>query len=300
MIDSKRNTKVSVVVPVYNRGHGIEATVKRLLSQSFAPHEIIVVDDGSTDDTPEVLKRFGTQITVLRKENGGPASARNCGIRAASGEFIAFTDSDALPDKEWLRNLLKGFDSPRVAGVGGIVRGINKGLLSEYADLRRLYDAGRDETGGIAYFATCNASFRRHAIHEAGLFDERFPKPGGEDDELCYRIKLLGYELKAVDDAIVLHHHKSFRNLLKAQSNYGEGAYIIGSIWPERRWRGSPRKGLVACLLSMLMVVNKSSVYRPKYSLPKSVAFSFLDRAQFLAATWGYLRGERKYRRNSI
>jgi glycosyltransferase involved in cell wall biosynthesis len=288
------NIKVSVVVPVYNPSHGITSTIDCLLRQSVAPHEIIIVDDGSTDGTPEVLKNVGPRVTVLRKENGGPASARNRGVRAASGDFVAFTDSDALPDEHWLENLLKGFVSPRVAGTGGVVRGVNSGIMSEYADFKQLYDPGRDEKGGVRYFATCNACFRRAVILEAGLFDERFPKPGGEDEELCQRVRSLGYELKAVEDAVVFHHHKSFKKLLVAQSNYGEGAYITSTIWPERRWRGSPVKGLVAGGLSMFSVFNKSSAYRPRYGWIKSLAFSFFDQSILLASTWGYLRGRRK------
>ena len=74
--------KVSVVVPVYNGGLTIRATVERLLAQTLRPHQIIVVDDGSTDHTAEVLGEFGGRITVLRKSNGGPASARNLGRHA--------------------------------------------------------------------------------------------------------------------------------------------------------------------------------------------------------------------------
>lgn len=299
VMDSEHSVKVSVVVPVYNGGRGISATIEHVIKQSLVPWEIIVVDDGSTDHTPEVLRGFGDKIIVLRKENGGPAAARNCGIRAASGDFVAFTDSDAFPDREWLANLLKGFDTPRVAGVGGVVNGINTGILPEYADIKRFYDPGRDGEG-VSYLVTCNACFRRDVLVEAGLFDERFRKPGAEDAELCVRIKALGYEFRAVGDAVVLHHHKSIKNLLRAQSNYGEGGYILGSLWPEYRWKGSPRKGLIASLLAVPQVLKNYSTYRRDHGFLKALAFSFLDQSRDVACTWGYLRGERKSREHVI
>ncbi len=299
LIVPEENPSVSVVVPVYNGGQAVSATVEHILRQSLTPHEIIVVDDGSTDDTSEVLKKFAGRISALRKVNGGPASARNCGIRAATGNFVAFTDSDAFPDREWLSNLLKGFDGPRVAGVGGIVRGINSGLLPEYADTLRLYDPGRNGEGEISHLVTCNACFRRDALLEAGLFDERFRKPGGEEPELCIRLRRLGYEFRVAEDAVVLHRHKTIRNLLRATSNYGEGGFIIGSIWPEYRWRGDARKGLAATVLAMPLAFMKVSAYQSSHGFLKALAFSFLDQSRAVASTWGYLRGERKNRKST-
>jgi glycosyltransferase involved in cell wall biosynthesis len=300
LTSSGGSPKVSVVVPVYNGGREIARTVERILAQSLTPHEVIVVDDGSTDDTPEVLKKLGGRVTYLRQENAGPASARNRGVGAATGDFVAFTDSDCAPDTEWLSNLLKGFEDGRVAGVGGTVRGVNRGLMSEYADVLRLYDPGRGDAGEVVYVATCNACFRREVLVEAGLFDERFRKPGGEEPELCMRIRERGYELRAAADALVLHRNKTFRQLLRAQSNYCEGAYVIGVIRPEHRWRGSSRRGLVASALSLFLVFTKSSSYRREHGLLKALAFAAVDQVRAVACTWGYMRGERLHRKGAL
>ncbi len=92
---------VSVVVPVHNGGEYLEESVKSALQQNYSPLEIIVVDDGSTDRTPDVLRRFGTAVKALRQENAGAAAARNRALEVAHGEFIAFLDADDLwhPDK---------------------------------------------------------------------------------------------------------------------------------------------------------------------------------------------------------
>lgn len=87
---------VSVVIPTYNRSDIICATVENVLAQTYPSVEIIVVDDGSTDNTREELARFGDRIRVVSQENAGPAAARNRGANVSQGEFIAFQDSDDL------------------------------------------------------------------------------------------------------------------------------------------------------------------------------------------------------------
>ena len=86
--------RVSVIIPSFNRGHCIAGSVESVLAQSFQDLEVIVVDDGSTDDTQKVLARFGSRIRVIRQDNGGVSAARNAGIRVARARWIAFQDSD--------------------------------------------------------------------------------------------------------------------------------------------------------------------------------------------------------------
>lgn len=85
---------VSILIPTYNRGYILGSAIESVLAQTYRPIEIVVVDDGSTDDTQDVLKRFGDAIRVIRQENQGMAGARNTGLAVARGEYIAFEDSD--------------------------------------------------------------------------------------------------------------------------------------------------------------------------------------------------------------
>jgi glycosyltransferase involved in cell wall biosynthesis len=85
---------VSAIIPTYNRARTIERAVNSVLGQSWQPMEIIVVDDGSTDQTNDILARYGDRIRVIRQKNQGPSGARNAGIKAAKGEVITFLDSD--------------------------------------------------------------------------------------------------------------------------------------------------------------------------------------------------------------
>jgi glycosyltransferase involved in cell wall biosynthesis len=90
------NNLVSIIIPVYNREQYIGSALESVLSQSYRPLEIIVVDDGSSDRTAEIVKRFEDQVRYVYRTNGGPAAARNHGLALAIGEFIAFQDSDDL------------------------------------------------------------------------------------------------------------------------------------------------------------------------------------------------------------
>ncbi len=98
---TKTQTRVSVIIPAYNAAWCVRRAIDSVLAQSFRDFELIVVDDGSTDDTSEILRSYGTLIRIVSKPNGGLSSARNAGIAAAHGEYVAFLDADDgwLPEK---------------------------------------------------------------------------------------------------------------------------------------------------------------------------------------------------------
>ncbi|QQS44846.1 MAG: glycosyltransferase [Acidobacteriota bacterium] len=293
MIGLEPQPRVSVVIPVYNGRETIGYAIECALRQSLPAFELIVVDDGSTDGTAEVVKGFGSRIVYLPKPNGGPASARNHGIRFAHGEYIAFTDSDCLPEGNWLYYLMREFVDPRVAGAGGIVRSIGYDWTSQYVDQIRLLDPMPDETGEIQYLITANACFRKDVLLRAGLFNERFRKPGGEEAELGYRIKMLGYRFRATEKAIVLHHHRqTAAGLLRTLINYGEGAYILGRLHP-RRSIGNPVGQFVRSLFRIRTLLSDVIRHVRKNELNKAVYFAVLGYLRQPAFLWGYLRARR-------
>ncbi|MBA4098026.1 MAG: hypothetical protein C0484_14840 [Rhodospirillum sp.] len=100
---------VTVLLPVYNRAGLLVEAVQSCIDQSWRPIEILVVDDGSTDDVPAALRRFGDQVRLIRKGNGGDASARNFGLAAAQGDFIHFLDSDDLLAPDAVANAVAAF-----------------------------------------------------------------------------------------------------------------------------------------------------------------------------------------------
>lgn len=103
-IKRRKQSRISVVIPVYNGEKYLKESVESVLNQYLKPHEIIVVDDGSTDSTAEICKSFGDKIRYFRQEHQGSGAARNLGVSNATGNYLAFLDADDLWSKEWLRD----------------------------------------------------------------------------------------------------------------------------------------------------------------------------------------------------
>lgn len=99
---NKNNRHVSVIIPTYNRAWVVKEALDSVLAQEYKDFDLIVVDDGSTDETPTILSEYGDRLTVIRQKNRGVSAARNCGIKAAGGDLIAFLDSD----DSWLPGML--------------------------------------------------------------------------------------------------------------------------------------------------------------------------------------------------
>jgi len=110
---------VSVIIPAYNEESTIESCLKSLLNQTIEKdtYELIVVDDGSTDSTPEIIKRY--PVKLFRQENSGPATARNLGAKNSSGEIILFTDADCIADPNWIEEMISPFIDEEVIAVKG-------------------------------------------------------------------------------------------------------------------------------------------------------------------------------------
>jgi len=143
--------KVSVLIPTYNRRDYVVAAIESVLAQDFSDHEVIVVDDGSTDDTADLLRPYASVIRLIRTANQGPALARNVGMQAARGEYVAFLDSDDLyyPYKLGLQAaLLDTF--PHIGMVYTEFSGFSDEGFWDECHLRR-YHASAYERGGLQY-----------------------------------------------------------------------------------------------------------------------------------------------------
>jgi cellulose synthase/poly-beta-1,6-N-acetylglucosamine synthase-like glycosyltransferase len=198
----------SVIVPTYNRADRIGYCLAALDRQDCTlPFEIIVVNDGSTDNTIEFLAKFPT-VRVISQMNAGPAAARNRGVRAAAGEIVLFTDDDCEPFPNWLTEMLKPFSDPEVVGTKGIYRSRQPELIARFVQLEyegRYRLMARQRV--IDFVDTYSAAFRRDQFMEIGGYDTSFPVACCEDSELSYRMSARGWRMVFVQTAIVWHQH---------------------------------------------------------------------------------------------
>lgn len=230
--------RVSVVVPTYNRAASLERLLAALAACARPPGgvEFLIVDDGSTDSTDDVLARSPLPgLTALHQVNGGAASARNRGWRAARGEVVAFTDDDCIPSCEWLVELTSALDEHMVDGIGGSVVPLHDNLLGHFVQAERMVSHGGD-AATVKYLVTANAAFRRGALEEVGGFDERFPGAAGEDTDLTFRMQAHGLALTIVNDARVAHDHRAtFSGVLRTYFRHGRAWMILARVHHDRQ-----------------------------------------------------------------
>lgn len=259
---------ISVVVCSYNGADTLGACLEALDRQTIRDRaEIIVVDDGSTDETAAVARKFAVEL-ISHGQNRGTSAARNTGTRAAHAPIVAFTDDDCIPQEDWLAELLRPYERDEVAGVGGLVSiarvetyvhrylaGNNSVYTLEPLELELatsdslIYRLGRylrrmwlsaDGQEGRAVYACLggNMSFRRVVLDAVGLMDDRFTF-GSDDEHICVRVReqfphmILWYEPRAE----VRHDYLgTLRDQLQRNYRYGRGSARYYLMVPERRW----------------------------------------------------------------
>lgn len=185
---------ISIVIPLYNKEKSIENTLSSVLKQTFTDYEIIVVDDGSTDNSLEVVNQCLSSlknVKIIVKKNGGVSSARNAGIIAAKGEYVAFLDGDDIWESNYLETLAKLIsDYPDCTiwglGYGQLINGIETAQSNtSFNNYRGIID-----NVWINYPGIWTGSSSRASLIVAGLFDERITH--GEDIDMWWRLLLNG------------------------------------------------------------------------------------------------------------
>ncbi len=188
----KDSPLVSVVITAYNASRWIAETLDSVLAQDFTDFEVIVVDDGSTDDTAQVVAGYAERVCCIHRPNGGQPSARNVGIRAARGEYIAFLDADDLWSKEKLRlqvDLLKRTGLAWGYCEAWAFDGESGKSLFKFGELVRQYDGDILESLFLADFIPSPTPVIRKSVFEhVGYFDEDRTVRIGEDWDMWLRI----------------------------------------------------------------------------------------------------------------
>jgi glycosyltransferase involved in cell wall biosynthesis len=211
--------RYSVVIPAHDRCEILLEVLAALERQRDAPEfEVVVVDDGSRDGTPERLRRRcgNLALTVLVQEARGPAAARNRGVAAASGDRVAFLGDDTVPEPDWLaahaaaHERRNGDDGLAVVGYTGWHPRVRRSAFLDYLNDHGLqfgYALIRNpDEVPFNFFYTSNLSLSRRRLLEEP-FDERFPYPAWEDIEASYRLARRGLRLVYAPEARTAHDH---------------------------------------------------------------------------------------------
>ena len=254
------------------------------MAQEGATFEVIVVDDGSPEPLAPVCKEFGPMVRCIRRDNGGPAGARNAGVRAARASFVAFTDDDCRPQPDWLRHMMAahGGDATRLVG-GQVENALSDNIYSATSQLLcdYLYDYFGAEDGDMPFFTSNNMACSRTAYERLGGFDETFPLAAAEDRDFGLRWRASGGDLTYVPGARVGHAHKlSFRRFLRQHANYGRGARHLHRLMQGRGDRRPPLESILFYLRLLTYPIERNE----RAALPKSALMAMTQ----VAMVYGY------------
>jgi GT2 family glycosyltransferase len=248
--------KASVVVPAYNSAASIGACLESLKTLQYPDYETIVIDDGSTDSTAQIAESAGAR--VVRIEHRGLGAARNAGIEAASGEIVAFIDSDARADADWLYHLVEAITRRSAAAAGGpnfppTPSGSNAAFALAPGIPREVRGAG-DE---LTQLCGCNMALTKSALHQVGGFDTSFIA-AGDDVDLSWRLADLPAEKRAplinAPGAVVIHQRRAtLGDYFRQQRGYGVGEGLLYKKYPLRTPGGGGLYGGAGSWLSALL-----------------------------------------------
>ncbi|MCX5904216.1 MAG: glycosyltransferase [Proteobacteria bacterium] len=275
LITEAARPAVSVIIPAFNRKDELQELLAALARQTLAPEqfEIIVVDDGSTDDTLFYLKSLvdsGRENLIFHyQKNQGPGAARNRGMAMARGDVFAFTDTDCRPHPDWLEELLKPFADRHVGAVGGAEQYDAQGTILQQAI--HICMTSSFTTGGLRgatgtklaqyYPRTFNMAISRDAFEKTGGFKSLYH---GEDIELSFRIKQAGFALVFNERAKVQHRRRdTIKGFVKQVLKMGEARVTLARLHPEllEPLHVVPAAGLLALLLMLALSLISNAFF---------------------------------------
>ena len=309
-----RYPRVSVVVCAYNAERTMEACLASLETLDYPDYEVVVVNDGSKDRTLEISESF-PYCRIISQENKGLSVARNVGAEAATGEIVAYTDSDCVADPDWLTYLVARMEAGNLSACGGPNFPPPENSLVPAAVA--VSPGGpthvliSDEVA--EHIAGCNMAFRREALLALGGFDPQY-RAAGDDVDICWRFQDAGYTIGFSPAAVVWHFRRNtVKAYLNQQKGYGKAEALVYAKHPFRfnlfgqaKWLGRIYGDLSAALLLSRKPVIYSgtfgrglfqTMYEPPSSLTSllpltfewSVAALILALAGIVGGGWGLL-----------
>ncbi len=264
MTDQNTLPAVSIIIPAYNEEKVIGACLDSIAKLDYPDDllDVIVIDDGSTDRTAEIISGYRS-VKVIKGIHKGPSAARNLALKQAKGDYVAFTDADCVVSSEWIKRLLKGFISDKVAGVGGIqvpAKGesefavaVNR-VLGAFGFIAGYSRVNKTSTN-VDHNASCNVIYKKHVIEQVGGFDEALWP--GEDVDLDRKMIMAGYTLRQDPGVSVEHYRPStmsqYRNMMY---KYGlVQAYLVKKYGIFRAIQVIPFASMLTVLAAILIII---------------------------------------------
>jgi cellulose synthase/poly-beta-1,6-N-acetylglucosamine synthase-like glycosyltransferase len=280
-VGAEKQIEITVVVPAYNAESTLGFCLEALSHQTVSAerYEVIVVDDGSSDQTSKVAGRF--DVRYLFQKNRGPASARNLGADAAAGSLILFTDSDCVPCQDWLEEMVRPFVDSNVIAVKGGYKTRQTEIVARFAQMEfeDRYDMLR-KSASIDMIDTYSAAFRKAVFKRMGGFDGRFPKANNEDTELSYRLAAAGCKMVFNPKAVVFHTHPStLAKYLRIKFWRGYWRMIVYRRYPKKALKDSYTPNVLkiqTMLMAMSFPLCLLAAFIPAFLRPALLLWSIL------------------------
>jgi len=198
---------VTVAIPCYNGAAYIQRCIEAILAQSSPPERVLVIDDGSTDDSAQLISAYPVQL-IRHAQNRGLSSARNTALANTETEMLAFVDADAYADEHMLENLMAEFSQNEPGGVGGRgIEAVQNTIYDRWRGVHASQGYGEKRIEGCQHlFGLCMA-YRREALEAVNGFDTGF-RTNGEDMDIGFRLNDAGHRLVYTPEARVFHQRK--------------------------------------------------------------------------------------------